>query len=39
MMEYEDAVGNKHGKWLHKPTINMDDILKASEYINNAKSL
>ncbi|WP_150466205.1 biosynthetic-type acetolactate synthase large subunit [Francisella sp. SYW-9] len=37
MMEYEDAIGNKHGKWLYKPTINMDDILKASEYINNAK--
>ncbi|MED7789307.1 biosynthetic-type acetolactate synthase large subunit [Francisella sp. 19X1-34] len=37
MMDYEDAVGNKFGKWLHKPTINMDDILKASEYINNAK--
>ncbi|WP_150465206.1 biosynthetic-type acetolactate synthase large subunit [Francisella sp. SYW-2] len=37
MMEYKEAVGNKHGKWLHKPTINMDDILKASEYINNAK--
>ncbi|AVC44179.1 acetolactate synthase, large subunit, biosynthetic type [Francisella tularensis subsp. novicida] len=37
MMEYKEAVGNKLGKWLHKPTINMDDILKASEYINNAK--
>lgn len=37
MMEYKEAVGNKLGKWLHKPTINMDDILKASEYINTAK--
>ncbi|AJI73350.1 acetolactate synthase large subunit [Francisella tularensis subsp. novicida GA99-3548] len=37
MMEYKEAVGNKQGKWLHKPIINMDDILKASEYINNAK--
>ncbi|MBK2357588.1 biosynthetic-type acetolactate synthase large subunit [Francisella hispaniensis] len=37
MMEYREAVGNKQGKWLHKPIINMDDILKASEYINNAK--
>ncbi|MED7820159.1 MULTISPECIES: biosynthetic-type acetolactate synthase large subunit [unclassified Francisella] len=37
LMDYEDAVGDKFGKWLHKPIINMDDILKASEYINNAK--
>ncbi|MDE5007404.1 acetolactate synthase large subunit, partial [Francisella tularensis subsp. holarctica] len=36
MMEYKEAVGNKQGKWIHKPIINMDDILKASEYINNA---
>ncbi|MDE4980182.1 acetolactate synthase large subunit, partial [Francisella tularensis subsp. holarctica] len=37
MMEYKEAVVNKQGKWLHKPIINMDDILKASEYIKNAK--
>ena len=36
-MEQAQAIGNIHGKWLHKPTINMDEILKASELINNAK--
>ena len=37
LMEYKQALGDKLGKWRHKPVINMDNILKASEIINNAK--
>ncbi|QLE79286.1 biosynthetic-type acetolactate synthase large subunit [Francisella sp. Scap27] len=37
LMEYKQAQGNINGKWLHKPMIDMDEILRASELINNAK--
>ena len=37
MMEYIEAVSNPSSRWLKKPIIDMDQILKASEIINNAK--
>ena len=37
MMDYIPAESYSNSKWLHKPTVDMDEILKASELINNAK--
>ncbi|MCF6776182.1 biosynthetic-type acetolactate synthase large subunit [Thiotrichales bacterium 19X7-9] len=37
LTEYKKAMTNVHAKWLKKPLMNMNDIYKASELLNNAQ--